>query len=438
MVGAIASRGHEVVGVDVNLHFVDQVNSGRAPVEEPGLTDLMREHKHRISGTMNLSEAVERTDVTFVVVPTPSLPDGSFSTDFALRAFADLGHALASKRGYHLVVLTSTVLPRATRDILIPAIEKSSGKQAGRDFGVCYSPEFIALGSVINDYLNPDFILIGEHDAKAGAMLEETYRQIVTNDAPCRRMPLESAELAKIALNAYVTMKITFANVISDICEWLPNGDVDTVTRAIGLDRRVGSHYLRGGLGFGGPCFPRDNAAIATVARIAGAADDLFQVTDAVNRARPQRIIDRLDDILGPGRSVAVLGISYKPKSSVIEESQGLQLALLAAETGSTVTVFDPAVPPSALASFEEIRVTSSLDECVRGADIVIVANDDDAFRTLPALSPDAVVVDCWRARSRTDGGQLRHVGRHSDVDHARSAQHRRTNEFLSSTTAIA
>ena len=196
-----------------------------------------------------------------------------------------MGKALAKKKDYHNIVLTSTVLPGSTRQVLLPILEKESGKKAGRDFGLCYSPEFIALGSIISDFLNPDFTLLGELDEKCGEQVEEIYKQVMINGAPCARMSLENAELTKISVNTFVTTKITFANMLAEICEKLPGGDVDVVTNALGLDERIGRKYLTGALGYGGPCFPRDNVALTYIAKELGVEAGIAETTDRLNRS---------------------------------------------------------------------------------------------------------------------------------------------------------
>jgi Predicted UDP-glucose 6-dehydrogenase len=157
------------------------------------------------------------------------------------------------------------VLPGATRNGLLPVLEQASGKKCGPDFGLCYSPEFIALGTVIRDFLNPDLYLIGQFDARSGAALEDVNRSVCQKDPAVHRMTIENAEIAKIALNSFVTMKVSFANTLADICERIPGGDVDAVSDALGSDSRIGRKYLTGGMGFAGPCFPRDNVALTSV-----------------------------------------------------------------------------------------------------------------------------------------------------------------------------
>src|SRR5882724_2391914 len=208
MAAAIASRGFNVIGVDINAHAVDAVNAGRAPVQETGLGDLIAANRERLRATASHREAILESDVTFVIVPTPSDDAGGFSLQYAAWAFGEIGDALAQKGGYHLVVLTSTVLPGSTRHGLLPILEQRSGKTCGADFGVCYSPEFIALGSVIRDFLCPDFTLVGEFDDRSGRTLEAAYAAIMPNQPPCQRMSLENAELTKIAVNTFVTTKI--------------------------------------------------------------------------------------------------------------------------------------------------------------------------------------------------------------------------------------
>lgn len=175
MAAAIASRGFDVIGVDINQRAVDDVNAGRAPVQETNLDETIRANKARLQATMSHVEAIQATDVSFVIVPTPSDERGAFSLQYAAWAFREIGKALAKKDGYHLVVLTSTVLPGSTRHGLLPILEKYSGKKCGKDFGLAYSPEFIALGSIIHNFLNPDFTLVGEFDERSGKLLEETY-----------------------------------------------------------------------------------------------------------------------------------------------------------------------------------------------------------------------------------------------------------------------
>jgi UDPglucose 6-dehydrogenase len=400
MVAAIASRGGEVIGVDVNADAVAAVAAGRAPVQETDLDATLAAHRARIRATLDVGEAVRDSSITFVIVPTPSDARGAFAFDAAARAFEAIGRALRDKAAYHLVVLTSTVLPGTTRQALLPGLERASGKRAGPDFGLCYSPEFIALGSVIRDFLNPDFTLIGEIDARAGEMLEAYYAQVMANHAPARRMSLENAELAKISVNSFVTMKITFANMLASLCEAIPGADVDVVTHALGSDRRIGSRYLTGGLGYGGPCFPRDNVALAFLARALGTPALGPEATDAANVQIPARVVARIAPLVPSGGTVGLLGLAYKPASHVIEAAQGAALAEACLSRGLRVVAFDPLV--AALPGRDDVQIAGSVAEVVDAADVVVIATPDPAFLAvdwagLLARRPALAIVDAWR-----------------------------------------
>ena len=410
MAAAIASRGFEVIGVDISQRAVEAINAGRAPVQETGLEELVAANRERLRATLDHREAILATDVTFVVVPTPSDERGAFSLQYAARAFREIGRALRERDQYHLVVVTSTVLPGSTRYGLLPILEAESGKVCGRDFGLCYSPEFIALGSVIRDFLNPDFVLIGEYDDQSGAQLEACYKQILENHAPCYRMSLENAELSKIAVNTFITMKITFANMLADLCERIPGGDVDIVTKAVGADSRIGSKYLKGALGYGGPCFPRDNVALGFLARALGTHAELAEVTDRVNRAIPARIVERIRPFMHKGASVAILGLAYKPFSHVVEESQSIYLARMLSQLGVRVIAYDPLANEMARAELKDQAVVlDSVHDCLAQAEVVVLATPDPVFRNLTAADfqkENITVVDCWRILETKLAGQ--------------------------------
>ncbi|MBA3631843.1 MAG: UDP-glucose/GDP-mannose dehydrogenase family protein [Acidobacteria bacterium] len=403
MVAAIASRGFEVIGVDVHQKTVDAVNQGREPVQETDLGKYISENKERIQATMSHEEAVLNSDISFVIVPTPSDEKGSFSLQYAAWAFKEIGKAVAKKDGYHIVVLTSTVLPGATRFGLLPILEKESGKKCGKDFGLCYSPEFIALGSIIRDFLNPDFTLCGEFDERCGKELENFYSKVMFDNPPCKRMSLENAELTKISVNTFVTTKITFANMLADLCERIPGGDVDVVTDALGTDSRIGRKYLTGALGYGGPCFPRDNVALSYMARMLNSCADIAETTNRVNRSMAETITDKLRPVIKQGQTVAILGLSYKPSSHVVEESQGIYLAKTLSEAGARVVAYDPLANESAEAELKgKIVILDSAKKCLEQADVVLITTADTEFKQLKsddfaADGKKIIVYDFWR-----------------------------------------
>jgi UDPglucose 6-dehydrogenase len=402
MAAAIASRGHETIGVDVQAQTVKALQQKRPPVFEPGLAELMAQSDGRLRGTGDYLQTIQ-TDITFVVVPTPSNPDGGFSLRFVCEAMEQIGQALRHKSSYHLVVLTSTVLPGSTDYVVRPLLERASGKRCGTDFGLCYSPEFIALGSVIRDFLNPDLLLIGECEETAGNELNVFYRDSMGIRAPAARMSPVNAELTKIALNSYVTTKITFANLLAEVCERLPGGDVDAVSSALGLDSRVGPKYLKGGLGYGGPCFPRDNHALAHLLDRIGVCADLPRTVERMNRNQPERVLNLVRSRVPDTRArVTVLGLAYKPNTNVVEESQGIEIARRLADSGYAVVVFDPFAMDSArkvLGSL--VAYAGSVAECLVGSAVVVLTSDVPEFasitRQLQECSARPVLIDAWR-----------------------------------------
>jgi len=399
----IASKGHRVIGVDVNPCTVQMINDGVPPLVEPGLEELLITCRGTLVATHEYKQAIQDSSLTFILVPTPSDEKGGYSLEYVLEACDGIGEALREKDDYHLVVLVSTVLPGATEGQVEPRLEALSGKRCGTDFGLCYSPEFIAIGSVIRDYLNPDFILIGESDARAGELLSSFYATIAGSKTPIVRMNTVNAELAKLAVNAYITVKITFANTLARMCERLPGANVDTVTAAVGLDSRIGSKYLKGAIGYGGPCFPRDNRALAHVAQVLGLPAQLAEVTDAVNRSQVDFLATLTKSKLPKGGKVGILGLAYKPNTNVVEESPGLLLAQSLLSEGIPTTVYDPLATQMARAELEgPVSFAGSMEECIQESDVVVITTQDEEFGRLPVEvvtrnSVPRVLIDCWR-----------------------------------------
>src|SRR5467141_2366862 len=374
---SFAHKGFEVIGADVSAKTVEMINQQKPPVVEPQLEEMMAGLKGKPRATQDVAEAVVDSDVTLIVFPTPSTPEGGFSIDYVIEAAKSIGRGLKAKTGYHLVVLTSTVLPGSTEYGMIPVLERESGKRVDVDFGVCYSPEFIALGQVIKDFLNPEFLLIGEHDDRAGKMLAETYLAVCNNEPKIARM-----------------------NMVATMSEQLPGGDVDVVTGALGLDTRIGSRYLKGAVAYGGPCFPRDNQALAYLARQLGPSGALAEAVHAYNGTSNQRLAERVLEVIPNGGSVAVLGLSYKPDSNVIEEAPGFLLAKNLVESGATVTVHDPmAMDAVRKVLGERVKYAKSVDEAIAGSDVVVITNPDRAYAAidLATVPKSTIVIDAWR-----------------------------------------
>lgn len=402
MAAVMASKGFDVIGLDLNDKFVTAINQGIAPVEEPQLQDFITKSRSRLRATHSYEEIVQQSDVSFIIVPTPSGSDRLFSNRFVLAAIRSIGEALRTKKGRHVVVVTSTVMPGSTGGEIQREIEDASGRKVGPDLGLAYNPEFIALGTVVRDMLRPDFILIGESDAETGEMLEQIYKRSCDNEPIIRRMSFVNAELTKISVNTYVTTKISYANMLADICDKLPGADVDVVSTAVGSDTRVGSKYIKGAIGYGGPCFPRDNKAFAALGRMLGARCDIAEATDAINDYQIHRLIGAVQAHAKPGDKVAVMGLSYKPDTAVIEESQGVALAGQLSSEGYFVTVYDPLAMPAAEGILgDQVILANDIGDALR-ADVLVITTPWPEFRgrnliERTAVGRKVVIIDPWR-----------------------------------------
>ena len=379
MLACFAEKQWKVIGVDINDKFVRDVNNGKSPIFEPGVDNLLKANKKRISATQDSKYAINNSSISFVIVPTPSLSDGSFSMKYVKSVIRELGKALRQKEEYHLVVITSTVLPGDSEELVI-LLETSSNKKCNKHFSVCYNPDFIALGNVVSDFLNPDMVLIGESDKKGGDILQNLHERLVDNNPTIHRMNFYNAELSKIALNSYCTLKITFANAIAEICENLPGGDADIVTNAIGDDQRIGRKYIKPGLAFGGPCFPRDNRAFSHAAAKFGVENTFAEKTDEINNYHkdiriPHKIIEILK--INKVNSLAILGLTYKNDTTLIEESAAISIIKTLSSFGIKLELYDPSgydLAKIELSDIKNIDYHISPKKCVTGQRVCFIA----------------------------------------------------------------
>jgi len=405
LAATFATRGFHVIGVDVDPDKVSALARGRAPIEEPGLQETMDLARGRLRATLEVSQAVAESEAAFFVPPTPSQPDGSFSNHYVLQALRAVAEAVRDqKKQRYVFVVNSTVTPGSCDHVFRPLLEEVLQGQCGRDFGLCYNPEFIALGDVVRGLLEPDFVLIGESDPVSGHLLEQAYQRLCTNTPPIERMSNINAELAKITVNCAVTMKISFANQLGAICAKIPGADPHVILQAVGRDRRIGSHYFKPGLGYGGPCFPRDNQLFQYTARLVGVEAPLAEATDRINEKVNQRLLQTVLAHAPLRQPVAVLGLAYKPYTSVIECSPGVWLCQQLAARGFRVLAHDYAATAGASGVLNEgaVQVCTEPGELFReGCRTFAITCPWPAYRelfrspgTLPAGS---VIIDPWR-----------------------------------------
>ncbi len=398
----LADSGFETLGVDVNENVVKGINAGETPIIEPQYQELIKKLGNQFRATLSHAEAIEKTDITFILVATPSIGDGRFSNRFVKSALKSLAEAFGeSNKKNHLFVISSTVVPGSTDKTFIPLIEQFSGKKYKKDFDVCFDPDFVALGSVIKDFKNPDLVIIGESSPEAGARIEALHRKMCENEPVMARMSIISGEVAKVSLNAYITMKISFANTVANLCERIEGTDVDAITSAIGQDKRISPYYFRGGLSFGGTCFPRDTKAFMTISRQYGLDPVLLSAVEDVNVEQNRHLAKLVETHLGAEKKVSILGLAFKDKTPVIEESPAIRLVQELVIDDVFVTVFDPlAINDTQVLFGDEINYANSVEECLESSPVCVVTlMSKDYKNAIENYQPEKplTIIDCWR-----------------------------------------
>ena len=412
MAALYAKRGFKVTGIDLNEATVNALNKGEIPIQE---TDLP---KTLFFGAKNLTftteyKSVKKSEIIFIIVPTPSNEKGEFIDDYVVSAIKAIAEEIKGIDANPLVVITSTVMPGTCDGVVIPTLKSITG----RDIGVCYNPEFIALGSVIKNMDNPDALLIGMSDTDAGDRLGAFHKKFYgENPPPMCFMNFISAELAKIALNAFITAKISMANTFAMICNNIEGCNVDDITGFLGLDKRIGRKYLKGGLGFGGPCFPRDNLAFSIVAKNAGVFTPLQEGTDLVNDDVNSLIMDDIFNILGDyGRvTISVLGLTYKQDTPVVEQSMSLDLAGGLSQF-LEVKVHDPMGIENAKKLYPDLVYCDTVEECLRDSSLCVLATPWQEYVDMKPMDfgnmKKKVVYDCWRLWGKMKGMEYHAFG---------------------------
>ena len=405
LAACLAEKGFETIGVDIEERVVNSVNQGKAPWFEPQLDDFLARHGGKtLRATLHHREAIEKTDITFVLVATPSNPDGSFSNRFVESALRSLSEALKeSKKEHHLFVISSTVMPGSIESSFIPLIEQYSGRKLNQGFSVCFDPDFVALGKVIKDFLNPDLVVIGETMPESGARIEAIHRQMCENNPTISRMSITSAELAKVCLNAYITTKISFANSLANLCEKIPGSDVDAITSAIGVDRRISPYYFQGGLAFGGTCFPRDTSAYIMVADKFDVQADIIHAVERVNQYQNQHLIEMVLQELEicENKTVGVLGLAFTGNTPVIVESPAIKLIVELLGHDIRVIAYDPLAIENARSVFgSAVEYVETAETCLEHAGLeVLTLRNVEIKKAVESFVPTNpfTVVDCWR-----------------------------------------
>jgi UDPglucose 6-dehydrogenase len=376
----LADFGMNVVGADKDAAKIEALARGAIPIYEPGLATLVRKNvrERRLAFTTELGPSIEEAEAVFIAVGTPPLPDGGADLTYIRQVAHSIGAHLT---GFKVVVTKSTV-PIGTGKMIAGIVREEAG--AGADFAVVSNPEFLREGSAIEDFMQPDRVVVGSSDPRAVEVMLDIYSPLRVADVPFVITDVESAELIKYASNGFLATKISFINEVAALCEAL-GANVEVVARGMGLDQRIGPRFLHPGPGFGGSCFPKDSRAVAQIARERGGRFAIIEAVLEVNEATRERMVDKIDRAFGglAGKEVAVLGLSFKPDTDDTRESPALTIVRRLLERGARVRAFDPV----AMANFEcevpEVVTCDSSYQAADGADGVVILTEWNQFRAL-------------------------------------------------------
>ena len=378
---ALASKGHNVTVVDTDEAKVSMINQKKSPIFEEGLDDMLSNcvESNRLRATGDYEEILA-TDITLICVGTPSNSDGSMDLSYIKESAKDIGRMLGAKSERHTVVVRSTVVPGTTKKVIIPALEQHSRKKAHVDFDVAVNPEFLQEGKALHGFFNPDRIIIGEEEQRAGDKVEELYEGI---SAPIVRMDITTAEMIKFSSNAFLATKISFINEIGNICRKL-GIDVYDVVKGISFDYRIGDRFLNAGIGFGGSCLPKDVKALVHSSRHLGYQAQLLESVLEINKNQILNMLQMVEEKLGnlEGKTICVLGLAFKPNTDDIRNAPALEVIRLLMEKGASVKAYDPLAMPNAKRVLsEKVKYCRNAKEAVSNCDCVLVITEWDEFR---------------------------------------------------------
>jgi UDPglucose 6-dehydrogenase len=373
--------GHEVVCVDKDPGKIDRLNAGEVPIFEPGLQALMAKNvtAGRLSFTLDLGVAVAGADAVFIAVGTPTRRgDGHADLTYVMTAAEEIGRALT---GYAVIVTKSTVPVGTNRKV--EAAARAANPDA--DFDVASNPEFLREGAAIDDFMRPDRVVVGVENKRARKVMADIYRPLFLREFPVVYTGLESAEMIKYAANAFLAAKITFINEIAALCEKV-GADIKDVSKGMGMDGRIGNKFLHAGPGYGGSCFPKDTKALARIGQDHAVPMQITETVIKVNEEIKRRMIDKIVDLCDGslnGKTIAVLGVTFKPNTDDMREAPSLTIVPALVGAGARVKVVDPQGQREGEALLPGVKWVESPYQAAQGAHLVVILTEWNEFRAL-------------------------------------------------------
>ncbi|HYO75358.1 MAG TPA: UDP-glucose/GDP-mannose dehydrogenase family protein, partial [Thermoanaerobaculia bacterium] len=376
----LADFGNDVICVDVDVRKIEALRNGQIPIYEPGLDTLVSKNVNegRLRFTTDLPEAIRAARAIFIAVGTPPKPDGSAD----LRYVEEVANSIAQHMNGPKLVITKSTVPIGTGR-LIDQIIASHG--TGHKASIVSNPEFLREGSAIEDFMKPDRVVVGVTDAEAAELMKEIYAPLHSLEIPFVVTNVESSELIKYAANGFLATKITFINEIASVCEKV-GANVQDVALGMGLDSRIGPKFLQAGPGFGGSCFPKDTSAMADISRRHGYDFQIMEAVLRVNDSVKLRMTDKIVEALGgdvKGKTIAVLGLAFKPETDDMRDSPTIPIIKGLQELGAKIQAYDPQATKNAQAYFENVTYCSDAYETAENADVLVLATEWNEFRAL-------------------------------------------------------
>jgi UDPglucose 6-dehydrogenase len=374
-----ADVGHNVICVDNDQRKIESLRGGKVPIYEPGLEEIVHRNvsAHRLRFSGSIREGVDNAEVVFIAVPTPQDADGSVDLSFIEKVAREIAGVL---KDYRVIVDKSTV-PVKTGEKVAESIKRYN--KHGAEFDVVSNPEFLREGCAVADLMDPDRIVIGAQSERAIALMKKVYEPFM---APMLVTDINSAELIKHAANSFLALKISYINAISAICE-ASGADVEKVANGIGMDRRIGRHFLNAGIGYGGSCFPKDIAAFITISEQLGVPFNLLKEVQRINAAQKERFLKSIRDALWVLRDkkIAVWGLTFKPNTDDIRSSVAIELVADLLREGAHVSAYDPKGMEKArqVKTIADARLTNTALEAIEGAEALIIATEWDEFANI-------------------------------------------------------
>jgi UDPglucose 6-dehydrogenase len=402
-----AELGFSVTTADIDKNKIESLKKGIIPIYEPSLQELVIKNTNNsnLSFSSDIENEIKKADVIFIAVGTPSKPDGSANLDYVFNA-AEL---IAKNAKNGVLIVTKSTVPVATGEKLKNLITNAN---SNLQFNIASNPEFLREGSAVSDFMNPDRIVIGVENELAKNILEKLYKKFIDKNIPFVATDIKSAELAKYAANSYIAMRIGFVNELADICD-NAKANIDDVTKIMGLDFRIGSHYLKCGPGFGGSCFPKDTKAFCNIAENFSSPSQIISAVVKSNENHKLKMVEKILQAANynvKGKNIAILGVAFKSNTDDIRDSASLVIIEELQKKGANLNIYDPEALENAKKYFtnkQGLNFCENLNDATKNADLVVIATEWGEFKTL-TLNIKTIILDLRNINNNTENQIIR------------------------------